>query len=139
MFERLGHFVSRHWRPLLVGWILALVVLWVVAPSLKSVIRDGDFSFLPKDLPSVQAEQLFKKAFANDLLKSSIVIVAHRETGDGLTDDDKTYIDEKLVPRLSQLAGLSESGKSSRRRSVQNRRRPQPAHKADEIRQSENR
>jgi RND superfamily putative drug exporter len=113
MFERLGHFVSRHWRPLLVGWILALVVLYVVAPPLKTVIRDGDFSFLPKDLPSVQAEQLFKKAFANDLLKSSIVIVAHRETGDGLTDDDKTYIDEKLVPRLSQLAGLSESGKTT--------------------------
>jgi RND superfamily putative drug exporter len=112
MFERLGHFVSRHWRPLLVGWILALAVLFVVAPPLKSVIRDGDFSFLPKDLPSVQAEQLFRKAFANDLLKSSIVIVAHRETGDGLTGDDKAYIDDTLVPRLAQLAGLSESGKS---------------------------
>jgi putative drug exporter of the RND superfamily len=113
MFERLGHFVSRQWRPLIVGWILALAVLWVVAPSLKSVIRDGDFSYLPKDLPSVQAEQLFKKAFANDLLKSSIVIVAHRETPEGLSDDDKTYIEEKLVPRLAQLAGLSDSRRNS--------------------------
>jgi RND superfamily putative drug exporter len=112
MFERLGQFVSRQWLPLLVGWILALVVLWVIAPPLKSVIEDGDFKFLPPDMPSVQAEKLFKNAFDNDLLKSSIVIVAHRDNApDGLTDEDKAYLDEKLVPRLSQLAGLSESGK----------------------------
>jgi putative drug exporter of the RND superfamily len=112
MFERLGQFVSRQWLPLLVGWILALVVLWVIAPPLKTVIEDGDFKFLPQDMPSVQAEKLFKTAFENDLLKSSIVIVAHRDNApDGLTDEDKAYIDEKLVPRLAQLAGLPESGK----------------------------
>jgi RND superfamily putative drug exporter len=114
MFERLGQFVSRQWLPLLVGWILALVVLWVIAPPLKSVIEDGDFKFLPKDMPSVQAEKLFRNAFENDLLKSSIVIVAHRDNApDGLTDEDKAYIDEKLVPRLAQLAGLPESAKSA--------------------------
>ncbi|HXY35746.1 MAG TPA: MMPL family transporter [Planctomycetaceae bacterium] len=112
MFERLGQFVSRQWVPLLVGWILALVVLWIIAPPLKSVIEDGDFKFLPKDMPSVQAERLFKNAFENDLLKSSIVIVAQRENSpDGLTDEDKSYIEDKLVPRLAQLAGLPESGK----------------------------
>jgi RND superfamily putative drug exporter len=112
MFERLGHFVSRQWVPLLAGWILALVVVWFIAPPLKSVIQDGDFQFLPKDLPSVQAEKLFRSAFENDLLKSSIVIVAQREnSADGLTDDDKAYIQDKLVPRLAQLAGLPESGK----------------------------
>jgi RND superfamily putative drug exporter len=110
MFERLGQFVSRQWLPLLVGWILALVVLWVIAPPLKSVIEDGDFKFLPKDMPSVQAEKLFRNAFENDLLKSSIVIVVQRENSpDGLTDEDKSYVDEKLVPRLAQLAGLPES------------------------------
>jgi putative drug exporter of the RND superfamily len=113
MFDRLGHFVSRQWRPLLVGWILALGVLWYIAPPLKTVLHDGDFSFLPKDLPSVQAEQLFRKAFANDLLKSSIVVVAQRETATGLSDDDKTYIDEKLVPRLREVSGLADSDKSS--------------------------
>src|SRR5580700_133431 len=111
MFERLGQFVSRQWLPLLVGWILALVVLWVIAPPLKTVIEDGDFKFLPKDLPSVQAEKLFKNAFENDLLKSSIVIVAHRDSSEGLTEEDKAYIDEKLVPRLAKVVGLPESGK----------------------------
>ena len=126
MFERLGQFVSRQWLPLLVGWILALVVLWVIAPPLKTVIEDGDFKFLPKDLPSVQAEKLFKNAFENDLLKSSIVIVAHRDNAsDGLTDEDKTYIDEKLVPRLAQLAGLPESGKvRATRRLMPPKRKP---------------
>jgi putative drug exporter of the RND superfamily len=114
MFDSLGQFVSRQWRPLLVGWILALAVLWIVAPPLKTVIQDGDFQFLPKDLPSVQAEKLFKNAFENDLLKSSIVVVAHRENSpDGLSDDDKTFIDEKLVPRLAQLAGMPDSHKSA--------------------------
>src|ERR1700722_13806556 len=114
-FDSLGRFVSRHWRPLLVGWIVALVALWIIAPPLKTVLQDGDFQFLPKDLPSVQAEKLFKSAFDTDLLKSSIVVVAHRENSpDGLTDDDKTFIDDKLVPKLAQLAGMPDSSKNAR-------------------------
>ena len=125
MFERLGQFVSRQWLPLLVGWILALVVLWVIAPPLKTVIEDGDFKFLPKDLPSVQAEKLFKNAFENDLLKSSIVIVAHRDNAsDGLTDEDKTYIDEKLVPRLRSWPACRNRVNPPTRRLMPPKRKP---------------
>jgi putative drug exporter of the RND superfamily len=114
-FDSLGRFVSRHWRPLLVGWILALAGLWIIAPPLKSVLQDGDFQFLPRELPSVQAEKLFKSAFESDLLKSSIVVVAHREnSAEGLTDDDKSFIDDKLVPKLAQLAGMPDSSKNAR-------------------------
>ena len=113
-FDSLGRFVSRHWRPLLVGWIVALVGLWIIAPPLKTVLQDGDFQFLPRELPSVQAEKLFKSAFESDLLKSSIVVVAHRENSpEGLTDDDKSFIDDKLVPKLAQLAGMPDSSKNA--------------------------
>jgi len=101
-FDWLGRFVSRKWLPLLVGWIVALAVLWKVAPPLNTVLQDGDFQFLPRELPSVQAEKLFKSAFESDLLKSSIVVVAHREnSAEGLSDDDKSFIDDKLVPKLA--------------------------------------
>ncbi|HEV8001394.1 MAG TPA: hypothetical protein VGP63_16015, partial [Planctomycetaceae bacterium] len=108
MFERLGQFVSRNWSVLLTGWIVALGLLWWVAPKWDSVIYDGEFHYLPERFPSRQGENLFTKAFANNLLGSNIVIVARREHGnDGLLDEDKTYIEETLVPRLQSAIGLS--------------------------------
>ena len=79
MFERLGHFVSRNWAVLLTGWIVALALLWWVAPKWDTVLYDGEFHYLPERFPSRQAETLSTKAFSNDLLGSNIVIVARRE------------------------------------------------------------
>src|ERR1700685_159082 len=108
MFERLGHFVSRNWGVLLAGWILALAALWWGAPKWDSVIYDGEFHYLPDRFPSRQAEALFTKAFSHNLLGSSVVIVAQRNSGDGLLDEDKTYIEETLVPRLRKSLGVPE-------------------------------
>ncbi len=108
MFERLGHFVSRNWAVLLTGWIVALVLLWTVAPKWDSVLYDGEFHYLPERFPSRQAETLSAKAFSNDPLGSNIVIVARRGNGaDGLLDEDKAFIDETLVPRLEKALGLA--------------------------------
>jgi putative drug exporter of the RND superfamily len=114
MFERLGHFVSRNWAVLLTGWIVSLALLWWVAPKWDTVLYDGEFHYLPDRFPSRQAETLFTKAFSNNLLGSNIVLVARRDhAGDGLLDEDKTYIDETLAPRLSKALGLaSEKGAS---------------------------
>jgi putative drug exporter of the RND superfamily len=107
MFERLGNFVSRAWPAILAFWMALFLALWAAAPNWLDVVDEGEFSFLPRTTPSRQAEDLFTKTFSSDLQGSSLVVIAHRDTSEGLRDDDKTYIDEVLVPRLKRLVELA--------------------------------
>ncbi|WP_339729547.1 MMPL family transporter [uncultured Gimesia sp.] len=105
MFRVLGNTVVRYWQILLVCWVLALIGISYAAPEWSSVVQNGEFAFLPSDSPSLQGEKLFKRAFPDDLLASSIVIVVRREHGDqGLMPADLTFIEEKLKPQLEKIA-----------------------------------
>ena len=108
MFERLGHFVSRNWTVLLTGWIVALALLWWVAPKWDTVLYDGEFHYLPERFPTRQAENLSTNAFANESLRQQH---RHRRparaSADGLLDEDKTFIDETWSPACKQAIGLS--------------------------------
>ncbi|MDG2391601.1 MAG: MMPL family transporter, partial [Planctomycetaceae bacterium] len=104
MFDKLGQFVSRFWGPVLIGWVLLLVVLFRITPPFDSMLKQGEFAFLPDDSDSVQAEALFVKAFPDDLLTSTVVIVARRPARQsGLTEDDRDYIHDTLVPLLRSI------------------------------------
>lgn len=103
MYGRLGHFVSRNWLVILVSWTLALFVLRWTTPPVEKVTQAGEFNFLPADSPTRLGEALFKKAFPNDLLGSSIVIVLERDDGQKLNDEDHAFIEEVLKPRLQSL------------------------------------
>ncbi|MAX38011.1 MAG: transporter [Gimesia sp.] len=75
-----------------------------VAPEWSSVVQNGEFAFLPADSPSLQGEKLFKRAFPDDLLASSIVIVVRREHGDqGLRPQDLKFIEDTLKPQLEKI------------------------------------
>ena len=105
MFQTLGSAVPRIWPLLLVGWFLILVGLDAVAPEWKGVIRDGEFRYLPADVPSRRGEELFRIAFSKNQLGSSVVLVVRRESGeDGLTEEDRLFIDERLKPSLEKIA-----------------------------------
>jgi hypothetical protein len=70
-------------------------------------VRNGEFAFLPDDVPSRLAEEGFRTAFPEDMLESSIVLVVRREAGDqGLEDADRQFIVNVLVPELHRLAGV---------------------------------
>src|SRR6516165_8551021 len=56
VFSRLGDIVNRTWLVILIGWVAALVALRLTAPDWNQVARDGEFSFLPADVPSRRAE-----------------------------------------------------------------------------------
>jgi putative drug exporter of the RND superfamily len=112
MFDRLGHFVSRNWEVLLTGWIVALALLWWVAPKWETVIYDGEFRYFPEHFPSQQAEKVFTKAFSNNLLGSNVFIVVRREKGDGLLDEDKTFIEDTLVPDLKKTLHIPDNNAS---------------------------
>lgn len=105
MFKKLGQFVSRFWLLILCGWGLLLTTLYFVTPSFESQLVEGEFAFLPPGSPSLQAEELFANAFPDDLLKSTIVIVARRPSRrpEGLLESDRTYIHETLVPILQSI------------------------------------
>lgn len=105
MFQRLGTFVCRRWPWLLVAWIATLIVLVLIAPEWHTVVKDGEFAFLPDDAPSRVGESEFLKAFPDDMRASTIVIVVRRESSEeGLIDQDFEFVSNVLVPRIIEIA-----------------------------------
>jgi len=111
MFEALGRFVEKRWIGILVVWMCLLVVAAMAQggflralgiPRFEDVTHDGEFAYLPDWVPSVKAEAEFAKAFSQDLMKSSVVIVVRRESA-LLQYSDKKFIDDHLQPALEQI------------------------------------
>lgn len=113
MFRVLGNAVVRYWQFVLVFWVLVTIGISYAAPEWSTVVQNGEFAFLPGDSPSLQGEKLFKRAFPDDLLASSIVIVVRREHGDqGLLPKDLEFIEEKLKPQLEKIADPDKEAKT---------------------------
>ena len=105
MFQKFGKAVVRLWPFLLVGWICALIGVQWAAPAWKTVVRDGEFDFLPEDSPSLRGERVAKRAFPNDVLASSVVIVVRRvRRPDGLLQIDKDFIEDDLKSEIQKIA-----------------------------------
>ncbi|MCA8998532.1 MAG: MMPL family transporter [Planctomycetaceae bacterium] len=132
MDQRFGDHVSRHPVLWLCFWgILAFLTIFQ-APSFESVWKDGEFAFLPGDVPSRRAEQLYRdafltkggdteesappadpedKSFDQDPLGSSIVIVLERkDRPTGLTPADEDFIAFDLLPALEQIQATTPPG-----------------------------
>lgn len=101
MFCVLGQAVARWWIGVLLVWLVVLVVVKSAAPEWKKIAGGGEFAYLPEDVKSRQGEDLLAKAFPNDLLKSSVVIVCRRAVP--LTEADEKFIDEVLKPAIEAL------------------------------------
>lgn len=119
LFSRLGDIAARNAAWVVVAWGLLLLLAVATAPRWHDVVQNGEFAFLPEDAASRVAEEEFRAAFPNDILASSLVVVVRRESGpDGLTDADRQFISEVMVPDLHQLAGLPYSEDSADDRSA---------------------
>jgi len=103
VFSRLGDAVNRTWPLILVGWVVVMLTLRFAAPPWNQVARDGEFSFLPADVPSRRADELFQKAFAQNLMSSSIVVVVSRVGGGELEPADLEFVSEILKARLETI------------------------------------
>ena len=108
LFAFIGNLINRAWLLILIAWVSLAVGLRLTAPAWNDVAQDGQFSFLPDESPSRRADELFNRAFPQDLLASSVVIVVSREDEDGLTDDDMQFVLDRLKPRLKELAEKDE-------------------------------
>ena len=117
MFPILGRTVSRCWMVWLAAWVLLWAGTRAAAPRWNDVARDGQFNFLPSDVPSRRGERLLRDAFPGLRAGSSIVIVVARE-GDrrGLSEADRRFIAEKLRPGLERIAQEEGGGGSGAQR-----------------------
>ncbi len=105
MIRAIASFLDRNWWVCLVAWAILAIALRLTAPAWDSVTQDGHFTFLPADSPSRRADDLFQKAFPNDVLSSSIVVVASRSGTSELKEEDKEFVTETLKLRVQQAAG----------------------------------
>jgi putative drug exporter of the RND superfamily len=125
MYHRLGETVSRHPWPILIAWAGLLAALLTWGPRPQAISRDGVFSFLPPDSPSLAAERMFREAFPSegdgsdeatqqDPLGSNIVIVIRREDQrTGLTDADRDFVHDVLKPRLEEIRLTTPAGRQT--------------------------
>jgi RND superfamily putative drug exporter len=122
MFRALGEFVTRRWKLVLVAWVFVTLIAagiqsgfinrlgvlpWQL-PVWEDVVKDGEFGFLPRNMPSLQGERLFAEAFPKDMLTSSVVIVVRHESAE-LDDQDDDFIENHLAEGLRQLKNESGS------------------------------
>jgi uncharacterized membrane protein YdfJ with MMPL/SSD domain len=96
MFSRLGFIVSRWWLIVLAFWVSAVVAVVVGAPRWEDVTHDGDFAYLPSEMPSSQGERLLASAFPDTLSKSQIVLVVARD-GEPLRPEDFVVADRLVI------------------------------------------
>ena len=109
LFRQLGHITSRHPSVVIGIWIVLLIVTIQRAPTWESVVENGEFAFLPRDSPSVIADELFRRTFPDHSVSSSVVLVLRREARrEGLLDEDYEFIRQVVVPGLRQTIGFPE-------------------------------
>ncbi len=103
MFLLLGKLVARAWLPCLAGWLLLLFTMRLIAPPWDEVAESGQFSFLPKDVPSNRGKDLFKAAFPKEVMGSNIVLVLSRQDEIPIYED-KDFVEYDLKGGLLQIA-----------------------------------
>ncbi len=95
MFYRFGQFIVRTWPLWFFVWIVAVVVSAMYAPDRDSVIKTGEFAFLPDESPSRQAERLYAQAFPQESKASTIAVIMRRaKSGQQLSDADLEFVDD---------------------------------------------
>jgi RND superfamily putative drug exporter len=85
MFTRLGSFAVRFRWYIIAAWAVAAVVLTLVAPSINDVSVTDQRAFLSQDEPSLQANELLKKYFPDQVALSSAVLVIDAGSGGDVT------------------------------------------------------
>ncbi len=105
MFVRLAHFVTRHWMLVVVIWLVAVAAVRIAAPRWDNVTHDGDFAYLPANMPSVVGEQWMTEAFPRQRGRSQVVVaIARRDSA--MTNDD-LHVAYDVARRLKNLFGAA--------------------------------
>jgi len=112
LFKRLGDITAKHAMAIVLAWVGVLVVCIASAPRWEDVVQNGEFAFLPKDAPSRLAMEEFREAFPHDMLASTLVLLARRESEEGLLPSDYEFLSSRVIPELHRIAGLPMPGQA---------------------------
>ncbi|WP_119069656.1 MMPL family transporter [Aggregatilinea lenta] len=94
-FERIGHFATRYRIPILLTWIVAAIVVTLVAPSIDKVASSDLSDFLPDEAPFVHASEVIHDTFGSGFSGGGTVIVIDaREAGGVHTDAAWAFIED---------------------------------------------
>jgi RND superfamily putative drug exporter len=101
MFERLGKLAAA--RPWLIcaAWIVAGILVSLIAPDWNGSTQDDDINFLPARCDSVRGYRLLQQAFPQDVFASRIIFCVERPAG-RLLDSDLALVNT-IVGRLERL------------------------------------
>ena len=84
MFARLARFVTRFRIPIIVIWIVAAVVVTLVAPNINDVASSDQADFLPASAPFIHADDVYKATFPNTYFPTSTVVVVDASADGGI-------------------------------------------------------
>ena len=79
MMAWLGRIVSRYAWLIVIAWVLIAITSRVTAPRWSDVAEDGDFAYLPADVPSAVGQRVRAAAFPHDRSNSQFVVVLARK------------------------------------------------------------
>ena len=86
MFKTIGRIADRYRYPLLLGWIVAAVLITLLAPKLDDVTSNDQSNFLPDDASSVVARELVHTYFPDQVRDGSVVLVFDAGPNAQITD-----------------------------------------------------
>jgi len=88
---------------LVLAWLIAVVGVSRIAPRWEAIIHDGDFAYLPADLPSVVGERWMSEAFPWQRGKSQVVVAIVRPDAPMSASDVQVGYD--VARRMKNLFG----------------------------------
>ncbi|RCS50624.1 hypothetical protein DTL42_10990 [Bremerella cremea] len=103
-FQKLGKFVVQYPLAIITFWVVFAVLAIALPPHWNDVTLDGDLAFLPKNMPSVEADALFRRAFPQRQAKSQLVFAISRADA-VLSEDDLRFADQMASP-LQNAQGI---------------------------------
>jgi RND superfamily putative drug exporter len=102
MFAALGRFVTRFRWFVIAAWVVIAVLVYLLAPSLKTTTDESDF--LPDHYESIKAANIQAEEFP-DATTPAAILVFQREGGAKLTAADQADVDQiakELGPKLNK-------------------------------------
>ena len=103
MFRRLGQFIAQYWWAVILLWMIVAGLIVATAPRWNDITYDGEFAYLPDNLPSVIGQRRLNEAFPDRLAKSQFVVALARDHEK--LDVADIHIGYDIARRLHNLQG----------------------------------